>query len=137
MAFRRNSNPTKYEFLRFPGGGSSFKNDHGDRANMSTRSLKSKNAASVASQRQSLKSGSEVLGYFPRRQTRESLRSERTVVRSPMVLQPPEPDSIGKSGVRKASPTASPENTQQLLDDARNVRAKQNHSRYPYNLIYV
>lgn len=54
-----------------------------------------------------------------------------------MVLQPPEPDSIGDSGVRKASPIASPENTQQFLDDACNVRAKQNRFSSAYNLIYV
>ena len=58
-----------------------------------------------------------------------------TAARNPQVIQPLDPGSFGHpSGVRKETPDAT-ENTQQILDAARNVRAKQNHTSLPYTVI--
>ena len=68
--------------------------------------------------------------------SRRELQAEMAAVRSPVVLHPATPGSIGKPGARKESPAASPMGSQQFVDTARNVRRRPSEST-PYNLRYI
>ena len=68
--------------------------------------------------------------------SRRELHAEMAAVRSPVVLHLATPGAIGKPGVRKESPAASPMGSQQFIDTARNVRRRPSGST-PYNLRYI
>ena len=68
--------------------------------------------------------------------SRQELYAEMHAAKSPVVLQPASPGTIGKPGVRKESPAASPMVSQQFIDTVRNVRRRPSDSS-PYNLRYI
>ena len=129
---------TGYEDLnRRPGGDSILSSA----ATLSSKSLPSENGGgSFASHgERSLKSTNlQSVGSFcnSRPGSRKELHAEMSAARKPVVLQPPSVGTIGKPGVRKESPVASPSGSQQFLEEARNVRRRPSGSS-PYNLRYI